>query len=50
MIPYSRQSISRSDISAVKRILKSEYLTQGPVVPKFEKMLRRIVNLLLRSR
>jgi UDP-4-amino-4,6-dideoxy-N-acetyl-beta-L-altrosamine transaminase len=36
MIPYSRQSISRSDMSAVKRVLKSEYLTQGPAVPNFE--------------
>ncbi len=36
MIPYSRQSISRSDISSVKKVLKSEYLTQGPAVPIFE--------------
>lgn len=36
MIPYSRQNIVRQDIKAVIRTLKSEYLTQGPVVPEFE--------------
>ena len=36
MISYSRQNISRQDIKAVIRTLKSEYLTQGPVVPEFE--------------
>jgi UDP-4-amino-4,6-dideoxy-N-acetyl-beta-L-altrosamine transaminase len=44
MISYSRQSISRSDISAVKKILKSEYLTQGPAVPKFEKEVASYCN------
>lgn len=37
MIPYGRQSISTSDIDAVVEVLKSDFLTQGPVVPKFEK-------------
>ena len=36
MIPYSRQSIDNSDINGVKRILKSNFLTQGPEVTKFE--------------
>ena len=35
-IPYGRQSINDEDISAVIDVLKSDYLTQGPVVPKFE--------------
>ncbi len=35
-IPYGRQSISDSDIQAVIEILRSDYLTQGPAVPKFE--------------
>lgn len=35
-IPYGRQNISEKDINAVIEILRSEYLTQGPVVPKFE--------------
>lgn len=36
MIPYSRQSISQQDIDAVIDVLRSDYLTQGPVVPSFE--------------
>lgn len=35
-IPYGRQSISAEDIEAVVRVLKSDYLTQGPAVPAFE--------------
>jgi len=35
-IPYGRQSISTSDIQAVNDVLRSDFLTQGPVVPKFE--------------
>lgn len=37
MIPYGRQDISEIDIQAVIDVLRSEYLTQGPVVPEFEK-------------
>lgn len=37
MIPYGRQSISDADIEAVVNILKSDWLTQGPTVPAFEK-------------
>jgi UDP-4-amino-4,6-dideoxy-N-acetyl-beta-L-altrosamine transaminase len=36
MIPYGRQDISEEDIQAVVDVLKSDFLTQGPVVPKFE--------------
>ncbi|ABK37250.1 UDP-4-amino-4,6-dideoxy-N-acetyl-beta-L-altrosamine transaminase [Aeromonas hydrophila] len=36
MIPYGRQSISEADIEAVVEVLKSDFLTQGPVVPRFE--------------
>ena len=35
-IPYGRQSISEADIAAVVEVLKSDFLTQGPVVPAFE--------------
>lgn len=35
-IPYGRQSISPADIEAVVRVLQSDFLTQGPVVPAFE--------------
>jgi UDP-4-amino-4,6-dideoxy-N-acetyl-beta-L-altrosamine transaminase len=36
MIPYGRQEIDQSDIDSVTDALKSDFLTQGPVVPKFE--------------
>lgn len=37
MIPYGRQHITDEDIQAVVNVLKSDFLTQGPVVPAFEK-------------
>lgn len=36
MIPYARQDITQADIDAVVEVLKSDYLTQGPMVPRFE--------------
>jgi UDP-4-amino-4,6-dideoxy-N-acetyl-beta-L-altrosamine transaminase len=36
MIPYGRQEITQGDIDAVISVLKSDFLTQGPMVPKFE--------------
>lgn len=36
-IPYGRQAISQEDIDAVVAVLHSDFLTQGPVVPAFEK-------------
>jgi UDP-4-amino-4,6-dideoxy-N-acetyl-beta-L-altrosamine transaminase len=36
MIPYGRQEITQADIDAVIAVLKSDFLTQGPAVPKFE--------------
>ena len=36
MIPYGRQDISDEDIAAVVAVLRSDYLTQGPLVPRFE--------------
>lgn len=38
-IPYGRHEINADDIQAVVDVLKSDYLTQGPVVPLFEKAL-----------
>lgn len=35
-IPYGRQDINQTDIDAVIAVLQSDYLTQGPMVPKFE--------------
>ncbi len=37
MIPYGRQAISQEDIDSVVAVLQSDFLTQGPVVPAFEK-------------
>tara|TARA_B100001559_G_C16443190_1_gene595482 strand:+ start:206 stop:1363 length:1158 start_codon:yes stop_codon:yes gene_type:complete len=37
VIPYGRQSIIEEDIIAVSNVLRSDFLTQGPIVPKFEK-------------
>ena len=36
MIPYGKQDINQADIDAVVNVLKSDFLTQGPMVPKFE--------------
>lgn len=36
MIPYGKQDISAEDIEAVTAVLQSDFLTQGPVLPKFE--------------
>ncbi|MCX9156152.1 UDP-4-amino-4,6-dideoxy-N-acetyl-beta-L-altrosamine transaminase [Niveibacterium sp. 24ML] len=36
MIPYGRQSISHEDLAAVEAVLRSDWLTQGPAVSRFE--------------
>jgi UDP-4-amino-4,6-dideoxy-N-acetyl-beta-L-altrosamine transaminase len=36
MIPYGHQEISQTDIDAVVDVLRSDFLTQGPMVPRFE--------------
>ena len=40
MIPYGRQQIDDDDITSVVEVLKSKLITQGEVVPAFEKSLR----------
>ena len=40
-IPYGRQSISGDDIKNVNRILKSDYLTQGPTIEKLERKISK---------
>ena len=35
-LPYGRQTISDEDVAAVVEVLRSPFLTQGPVVPAFE--------------
>jgi UDP-4-amino-4,6-dideoxy-N-acetyl-beta-L-altrosamine transaminase len=36
MIPYGRQDIIQADIDAVIEVLRSDFLTQGPMGPRFE--------------
>jgi len=38
MIPYGRQDINQADIDSVINVLHSDFLTQGPQVPLFEKV------------
>lgn len=44
MIPYGRQDISQADIDEVVGVLRSDFLTQGPQVPRFEKAVREKVG------
>ena len=37
MIPYGRQDVTQADIDAVVETLRSDFLTQGPAVPAFER-------------
>ncbi|MGY5617789.1 UDP-4-amino-4,6-dideoxy-N-acetyl-beta-L-altrosamine transaminase [Vibrio cincinnatiensis] len=39
VIPYGKQDINQQDIDAVVKVLKSDFLTQGPKVPEFEQAL-----------
>ncbi len=43
-LPYGRQNISTDDIDEVNRVLKSDFLTQGPKVPLFEEEISKKVN------
>ena len=36
-IPYGRQDITDADVASVIEVLRSDWLTQGPAVPAFEK-------------
>lgn len=44
MIPYGRQDINQQDIDAVVEVLQSDFLTQGPMVPAFEKSIMDACN------
>ncbi len=44
MIPYGKQEINQQDIDAVVDVLQSNFLTQGPQVPLFEKSIKDAVN------
>ncbi len=44
MIPYGRQDITQADIDAVVGVLQSDFLTQGPMVPRFEQTVAQHVG------
>lgn len=44
MIPYGRQDITQADIDTVLEVLKSDFLTQGPMVPRFEQSVAQHVD------
>ena len=44
MIPYSRQYVPKKDFKLVRKVLNSNFLTQGPVVKKFEKKISNFTN------
>ncbi|HEY9688080.1 MAG TPA: UDP-4-amino-4,6-dideoxy-N-acetyl-beta-L-altrosamine transaminase [Coleofasciculaceae cyanobacterium] len=39
MIPYGKQNINEADIQAVVDVLRSDFITQGPAIERFEKAL-----------
>ena len=43
-IPYGKQFITEEDVKAVTDVLKSDYLTQGPVINEFEKQFASYCN------
>src|SRR3989344_4572714 len=43
-IPYGHQAIDRSDIASVASVLKSDWITQGPVVDQFERSVATYCN------
>jgi UDP-4-amino-4,6-dideoxy-N-acetyl-beta-L-altrosamine transaminase len=36
-IPYGRQDVTQADVDAVSEALRSDFITQGPLVPAFER-------------
>ena len=44
MLPYGRQTITDADIAAVTQVLKSDFLTTGPSVNKFEEDLSTVTG------
>jgi UDP-4-amino-4,6-dideoxy-N-acetyl-beta-L-altrosamine transaminase len=38
LIPYGRQDISQADIDAVVEVLRSDWITQGPTIERFEQL------------
>lgn len=43
-LPYGRQNIDRNDIKSIVEVLKSDFITQGPNINKFEKEFAKYVG------
>ena len=41
LIPYGHQAISEADVAAVIEVLRSDWLTQGPMIKRFEEAVAR---------
>ena len=44
VLPYSRQNISEKDIESVVEVLRSDFVTQGPIIEKFENKIAEYCN------
>ena len=44
IIPYARQYIDKSDIVEVSKALKKDFITQGPIIEKFEKRISKLTS------
>ena len=44
LIPYSRQYIDKDDIRSVIKVLKSDFLTSGPLVEKFQNQINKLCS------
>jgi perosamine synthetase len=44
MLPYGRQTVSDEDVAAVVDVLRSDWLTTGPMVPRFEQALAQVAG------
>ena len=44
IVPYGQQDINQADIDSVVQVLKSDFITQGPLVPAFEKSVAEYCN------
>jgi len=41
LIPYGKHHITDDDIDEVVKVLKSDFITQGPKIPEFEEMIKK---------
>ena len=42
IIPYGKHCIFKSDILEINKVLKSNFLTTGPIIDKFERCFQKI--------